>query len=69
MEQELTYSEAIAELKELVANIESAEVSIDKLEAKSKRASKLLGICKAFLMETEDRTNEILAKLDEEKNK
>jgi len=51
--QNLNYTKAYNELQNIVEDIENAEVHIDELEAKIKRASELLKICKDKLYKTE----------------
>ncbi|MDR1724941.1 MAG: exodeoxyribonuclease VII small subunit [Bacteroidales bacterium] len=63
MEKELTYTEAFGELKELVDTLESNDVAIDLLEEKITRASVLIGICRAKLLEIEDKSMQIIEKL------
>lgn len=49
----LNYTEAYDELQQIVEDIENAEINIDELETKIKRASELLNICKDKLYTTE----------------
>jgi len=48
-----TYTEAYEELQAIVEGIENAEIGIDDLEVKIKKASELLKICKDKLYKTE----------------
>jgi exodeoxyribonuclease VII small subunit len=58
------YSEAFKELQEIVDEIEQGEISVDELSDKVKRASLLIGICKAKLTRTEEDVNKILKDLE-----
>lgn len=49
----LNYTEAYDELQQIVEDIENAEINIDELETKIKRASELLNICKDKLYTTQ----------------
>jgi len=66
MSEELTYSDAFAELQQIVADIEDGEISVDELSAKVKRASELIAICKKKLTSTEEDVNQILKELEAE---
>lgn len=54
MAKKLSYYEAYAELQQIVDEIENAEIGIDILDEKIKRASVLLKLCKDKLHKTED---------------
>ncbi len=49
----INYTEAYDELQQIVEDIENAEINIDELETKIKRASELLNICKDKLYTTQ----------------
>lgn len=57
---ETTYSSAIRELEEIVAEIESGEVDVDVLTIKVKRASELIKFCKDNLKGTQKTVNKVL---------
>lgn len=57
------YTEAFDELQTIVNELERAEVSIDELSEKVKRAAVLIKICKQKLTATEEDVNEILKNL------
>lgn len=57
------YTEAFEELRQIVAEIEDGNISIDQLSEKVKRASLLIKICKAKLSSTEEDVNLILKEL------
>ncbi len=66
MSKEQTYSDAFAELQQIVADIEDGEISVDELSQKVKRASELIAICKKKLTSTEEDVNQILKELEAE---
>ena len=55
-----TYTEAYAELQEIVKKMENADISVDELSDKIKRASFLIQICKDKLLKTEEEINKII---------
>ena len=58
------YKDAFDELQSIVNDIELGEISVDELAEKVKRATVLIGICKAKLATTEEDVNRILKELD-----
>jgi exodeoxyribonuclease VII small subunit len=65
MEKKISYTEAMKELEEIVAEIEQGEITVDTLSEKVKRASELIKVCKAKLTATEEDVNKILEDLKE----
>jgi exodeoxyribonuclease VII small subunit len=65
MEKKISYTEAMKELEEIVAEIEQGEITVDTLSEKVKRASELIKVCKAKLTATEEDVNKILEELKE----
>ena len=55
MTKQLNYEEAMAELKQIMQEVQQADISLDTLEEKMKRAQELLAKCKEKLrtMETD----------------
>jgi len=66
MKTEITYTAAFEELKTIVQEIESGDISVDDLSLKVKRATELIKICKSKLTQTEENVQKILKELDEE---
>ncbi len=66
MSETINYTEAFEELQIIVNELEKAEVSIDELSEKVKRAAVLIKICKSKLIATEEDVNEILKNLNSE---
>lgn len=64
MGTKLSYTEAFAELQQIVEDMENSEIGIDELDAKVKRASVLLKICREKLYKTEQNVVETLNSLD-----
>ena len=50
---EFSFNASMAEIEEILKNIEDGEPDIDKLAAKVKRASELIKLCQKKLTETE----------------
>ncbi|MEP6260377.1 MAG: exodeoxyribonuclease VII small subunit [Gillisia sp.] len=65
MGKKITYTEAFAELQEIVTEIENEEIGIDLLESRIKRASELLKICRDKLYKTEKSVTDILKEIKE----
>ncbi len=63
MAKKITYSEAYAELQQIVDEIENAEIGLDLLDEKIKRASVLLMICKDKLHKTEENVMAVLKEI------
>jgi exodeoxyribonuclease VII small subunit len=66
MTEIINYTEAFDELQKIVNELERAEVSIDELSEKVKRAAVLIKICKQKLTETEEDVSEIIKNLSKE---
>ncbi len=57
--KEFSFNEAIIEIEDILKNIESGELDIDKLSVEVKRASELIKQCQKKLKLTEDEINSI----------
>lgn len=57
---QISYSEALQELEEILRSIESADTDIDTLSAKVTRATELIKICRERLLKVEGEVKEIL---------
>jgi len=62
---EISYNNAIAEIEEIIEQIENQELDVDNLSEKIKRVSILLKICKDKLFETEKEVENILKNINE----
>lgn len=68
MPNKISYTEASAELQQIVEELENSEIKIDLLEAKVKRAAVLLKICRDKLYKTEQNVLEALKTIDDGDN-
>ncbi|NOQ27959.1 MAG: exodeoxyribonuclease VII small subunit [Bacteroidales bacterium] len=64
--KEISYSEAVIEVEEILQQLENEELDIDILSEKVKKVSSLLKICKKKLHQTEDEVQKILDNMNEE---
>ena len=62
--EEITYTEAKAEIEKIVSLIESESLDVDQLSKYVKRASKLVAFCKQKLTETDVELQKILEELN-----
>lgn len=62
---QLTYSEAVKELEDIVQKMQSPDCSIDNLAKYTKRSAELLKICKDKLTATDQEVKKIIQQLDE----
>lgn len=63
--KKVTYSEAMAEVEEILEKIESEELDVDDLAEKVKRVSVLLKICKDKLLKTNEQVEQILKEMED----
>ena len=63
MNDEITYTAAFEELKEIVDQLENDSISVDDLSEKMKRATVLMKICKDKLTKTEEEINKTISEL------
>jgi exodeoxyribonuclease VII small subunit len=61
----MNYQLAMEELEAIVQEVENAEISIDQLAEKVKRASELINFCKKTLHTAEVEVNNILKEIKE----
>lgn len=64
--KEISYSEAVIEIEEILQQLEKEELDIDILSEKVKKVSSLLKICKKKLHQTEGEVQKILDNMNEE---
>ena len=64
-DNKLTYSQAIAELEQIVKTMQSENCSIDNLSQLTSRSLELLQICKSRLLATDEELKKILAELED----
>jgi len=61
--KEFSFSEAIVEIEDILRQIESGELDVDKLSVEVKRASELIRQCQKKLRTTEEEINSIFKDL------
>lgn len=66
-QQELTYSEALSQLENLVKKMQSPDCDIDNLSAYTSKALKLLKFCKEKLTVTDKKVKQVLDSLSDDK--
>jgi exodeoxyribonuclease VII small subunit len=60
-----TYNQAIAEIEEILGQMESEELDVDELSAKVKRVSELVRFCRNKLKNTEEEVEKVLKEMEE----
>lgn len=63
----MTYTQAITELEEIVKKMQSPECSIDNLSQYTARSLQLLKLCKAKLTQTDEELRKVLAEMSDDK--
>lgn len=63
VKKEFSFNEAVVEIEDILRNIESGELDIDKLSVEVKRASELIKQCQKKLRSTEEEINGIFKDL------
>ena len=63
----MTYTQAITELEEIVKKMQSPECSIDNLSQFTARSLQLLKVCKAKLTQTDEELRKVLAEMSDDK--
>jgi len=61
----LTYTEAVTAIEDILHQIETGELDVDELAEKVKQAAELLKLCKGKLFQTEKDIEKILEDLDD----
>lgn len=61
--KEFSFNDAVIEIENILHNIESGELDIDKLSVEVKRASELIKQCQKKLKTTEEEINSIFKDL------
>jgi exodeoxyribonuclease VII small subunit len=63
--QKLTYTEAVAELEQILAELENnTEVNMDVISEKVKRAAVLMELCKKQLHQLDEELEKMMEQLD-----
>ena len=63
--QKFNYSKSLKEIEEIVKQIESGELDVDKLADKVRKATKLIELCREKLRTTEEDLDRILKDQDQ----
>lgn len=63
--KKITYNEAMAEVEEILDNIENEEPDVDDLAEKVKRVAFLLKLCKEKLHNTNEQVEQILKEMED----
>ena len=61
--KEFSFNDAVVEIENILHNIESGDLDIDKLSVEVKRASELIKLCQKKLRSTEEEINSIFKDL------
>ena len=61
--KEFSFNEAVIEIEDILKNIESGDLDVDKLSVEVKRASELIKQCQKKLRSTEEEINSIFKDL------
>jgi len=61
--KEFSFSEAVVEIEDILKNIESGDLDVDRLSVEVKRASELIRQCQKKLRSTEEEINSIFKDL------
>jgi exodeoxyribonuclease VII small subunit len=61
--KEFSFNDAVNDIEDILRNIETGELDVDKLSAEVKRASELIKQCQKKLRSTEDEINSIFREL------
>ncbi len=62
--KEKSYSEAVNELEEIVAKLQSSDCEIDKLREYTAKSVELLRICKEKLYKTDEELKKLLEEIE-----
>lgn len=62
-EKQVSYDKAFEELRQIISEMESGDISVDLLSEKVKRAAELIQLCKNKLTSTENDVQQILKEL------
>lgn len=66
--EEITYTQAVNELEELVKKMQDPNCSIDKLSQYTKRSKELLDVCKQRLTATDEELRRILNEMTDQES-
>jgi exodeoxyribonuclease VII small subunit len=61
--KEFSFNEAVVEIEDILRNIESGDLDVDKLSVEVKRAAELIKQCQKKLRTTEEEINSIFKEI------
>ncbi len=61
--KEFSFNDAVLKIEEILKNIETGDLDVDKLSAEVKKASELIKLCQKKLRSTEEEINSIFKDL------
>ena len=64
--EEMTFSEALEQLEEILGRIEGEEIDIDELAAELRRGAELLELCRGKIRRAEVEVTQIVQSLEDE---
>lgn len=64
MSKQLSYSQALTELEQILSEIEAEDIDVDILAGKLKRAAVLVKLCKTKLRNAEAEVKKVLAEIE-----
>ena len=64
--EEMTYTQPVTELEQLVQKMQDPQCSIDNLPDYTKRSKELLSICRKKLTEADEQLKQILATIQQQ---
>lgn len=62
---EMTYTQAVTELEQLVQKMQDPQCSIDNLTDYTKRSKQLLDICRSKLTQADEQLKQVLATIEQ----
>jgi exodeoxyribonuclease VII small subunit len=62
--RQLSYSQALMELEQIISEIEGEDIDVDVLATKVKRAAFLVKLCRTRLRNAEDDVKKVLAEIE-----
>ncbi len=63
--RQITYSQALAELEKIIAEIESEQIDVDAVAEKVKRAAYLITFCRSRLKDTGEEVKKVIGRMEE----
>ncbi len=64
-EKKVSYNNAVAQLRQIIEEIERGELDVDVLSAKVREAGRLISLCKEKLLMADEEVKKILDELDQ----